>query len=287
MFGSNLGPRSLSIVEHKSLCLLCKSCRNCPWFHLVTAQAGLKGAHGSGYFRRSGCSIKCLMIAARLSGYRSFYCFSFICVDQVCWSAHGNELRVYSTARLEPHSGHGTAGLPEQALFRFSSELEQPQQQWEPVRGTASGDQSIIHAGGGSSVSTAGVSITTGSPGSPSRARGRNVARLLPVRGRNDGSRHGSSPRGSDCSPRERAGTAKMSAGSLSVRAVEAVEIRDGRTILVCLVSERGLASEVRCVAYLSLVVSFYRRASVCTLCRHYLFFFMGCTVIILFSSWK
>ncbi|CAN0386072.1 unnamed protein product, partial [Laminaria digitata] len=34
----------------------------------------------------------------------------------------------------------------------------------------------------------------------------------------------------------------------LLVRAVEAVEMRDGRTLLLCLVSERGLDSEIHCV---------------------------------------
>lgn len=35
-------------------------------------------------------------------------------------------------------------------------------------------------------------------------------------------------------------------AEKLTVRAVESVEMTDGRTLLMCLVSERGLASEVR-----------------------------------------
>ena len=41
-------------------------------------------------------------------------------------------------------------------------------------------------------------------------------------------------------------GTMHNAAGKLPVRAVEAVETRDGRTLLLCLVSERGLDSEVR-----------------------------------------
>lgn len=189
---------------------------------------------------------------------------------------------MHSTARLEPHTGHGTTGLPEQAVFRFSSEeLEQQQQQREPVRGTGSGtdpypanraksphsptlaapsaartaatNQSSIDAPDASSFvsgTAGGATRTGGDLGSPKPAGGGNAARLLPVHGRGDGSRRGSSPRGGDVSPRERGGAAKIAAGNLSVRAVEAVEMRDGRTVLVCLVSERGLASEVGfCVA--------------------------------------
>ena len=41
-------------------------------------------------------------------------------------------------------------------------------------------------------------------------------------------------------------GTMRNAVEKLPVRAVEAVEMRDGRTLLLCLVAERGLDSEVR-----------------------------------------
>ncbi|CAM9765726.1 unnamed protein product, partial [Ectocarpus sp. 8 AP-2014] len=53
---------------------------------------------------------------------------------------------------------------------------------------------------------------------------------------------------GSGGFPRKRGGTSRNAAGKLSVRAVEAFELRDGRTVLVCLASERELPSEVHCV---------------------------------------
>lgn len=208
----------------------------------------------------------------------------------MCWSAHGNELRVHSTATLEPHAGHGTTGLPAQALFRFSSE---PERERETARGTGSGSvlapppakrtkssplssptlalsapatstaaaaaaNQRIDAQGTSSASTRTDAARTRASGSPTATPtaigGQNAADSRPVgSGRGDDDDDGAarcvgSPGEGDASPRERGATAtKGAAGKLSVRAVEAIETRDGRTVLVCLVSERELPSEVRC----------------------------------------
>lgn len=193
---------------------------------------------------------------------------------------------MHSTASLEPHAGHGTTGLPVQALFRFSSEPPEPEpeQNRGTVRGSVSGP--VLEAappakraksppvsptlalsspaaaaaadgaqGTAFAVAGTGAARTSGS-GSPTPATGpgENAAesRSVGVVGKNsDGvvsRRVGCSGEGS-LSPRERGAAGKGAAGKLSVRAVEAVETRDERTVLVCLVSERELPSEVRCLS--------------------------------------
>lgn len=101
---------------------------------------------------------------------------------QLFWSAHENELRVHNAVDLERHAGHGTSGLPEQALFRFCA--------------TGRGAPTVHHRAAVDEV--------------------------------------GSGRRLSDGGDR------------LMVRDVESVELGDGRTVLMCLVSAPGLKSEVR-----------------------------------------
>lgn len=100
---------------------------------------------------------------------------------QLFWSAHENELRVHNAVDLERHAGHGTSGLPEQALFRFCA--------------TGRGAPTQHHAA---------------------------VDELGSGRRLSDGG------------------------DKLTVRDVESVELGDGRTVLMCLVSSPGLKSEVR-----------------------------------------
>ncbi|CAB1109957.1 unnamed protein product [Ectocarpus sp. CCAP 1310/34] len=201
---------------------------------------------------------------------------------ELCWSAHGNELRVHSTARLEPHAGHKTTGLPVQALFRFLSEPERERERG-PVRGTVllpqnkrakplqpqnlalgsgamgqsvcvTDSTSVITSTTGAATRIASKPGTTGSPKdaadiSPQPGNGQLVSAGSPPVG--GGSRRGSptfSRVGSGSFPRKRGGASRNAAGKLSVRAVEAFELRDGRTVLVCLASERELPSEVHCV---------------------------------------
>ncbi|CAN0126506.1 unnamed protein product, partial [Scytosiphon promiscuus] len=204
---------------------------------------------------------------------------------EICWSAHDNELRVHSTAGLEPHAGHGVTGLPEQACFRFVSGPEpERHRKREPVRGAGSRttlipcakrskprgspqqqqqlsptlamppaaaetNRNVKSLGASSSAAVegaAGARANNNNAGS-SPARTDSPAGVSPpVRAKDARARHSSPPR----SPRggNAASAPKRAAGKLSVRAVEAVEIGDGRTVLVCLVSERELASEVHCV---------------------------------------
>ncbi|CAN0362474.1 unnamed protein product, partial [Ectocarpus sp. 12 AP-2014] len=215
--------------------------------------------------------------------------FAGVISPELCWSAHGNELRVHSTARLEPHAGHKTTGLPVQALFRFLSEPARERERERerergPVRGTVlppsnkrakllqpqtlavgSGaiGQSVCVADSRSVITSTtgaatGIASKPGAPGSPKDAAGispqpgngrqRAAAGSPPVGG---GPRRGSptfSPVGSGGFPRKRGGTSRNAAGKLSVRVVEAFELRDGRTVLLCLASERELPSEVHCV---------------------------------------
>ncbi|CAN0315591.1 unnamed protein product, partial [Ectocarpus sp. 12 AP-2014] len=209
--------------------------------------------------------------------------FAGVISPELCWSAHGNELRVHSTARLEPHAGHKTTGLPVQTLFRFLSEPERERERERgPVCGTVlppsnkrakplqpqtlavgSGaigqsvcvidSRSVITGTTGAATS---IAPKPGTPGSPKDAAGISQpgnGQLVstgspPVGG---GSRRGSptfSRVGSGGFPRKRGGTSRNAAGKLPVRAVEAFELRDGRTVLVCLASERELPSEVHCV---------------------------------------
>lgn len=204
---------------------------------------------------------------------------------------------MHSTVSLEPHAGHGTTGLPTQALFRFSSVPEPESEKRGTVRGTGSGSAPALAAlpakrtkspppssptltpsyPGAAGVAAAAVEpvappagnkrtddlgtspVVTGT-GGPARARGAGSPTRAGARGGGDAvesrpvgvGRNGGngddrvgSP-GGGLSPRARGAAAKGAAGKLSVRAVEAVETRDGRTVLVCLVSERELPSEVR-----------------------------------------
>lgn len=238
--------------------------------------------------------------------HAALFCFFFTCI-QLCWSAHKNELRVHSTARLEPHAGHGTTGLPAQALFRFLSEPEPvPELAHGTGRETSSGtgsetgrgtecgngrgtDRETSRGTGRGTVSAA-MAATPSPPAKPTqrgaldasflggarregsvspqegvsaRGGGSRRARSISPLGRaygkaGDGRRGESvSPQGGvslrGCGKRGRWGNAEA-AGMLSVRAVSAVEMRDGRTVLLCLVSERGLASEVM----IFFLVSFY-----------------------------
>ncbi|CBJ30077.1 hypothetical protein Esi_0173_0017 [Ectocarpus siliculosus] len=208
--------------------------------------------------------------------------FAGVISPELCWSAHENELRVHSTARLEPHAGHKTTGLPVQALFRFLSEQERERERG-PVRGTVQPlsnkrakplqPQTLALGSGaiGQSVcvtdSRSVIRGTTGAatripskPGTPDSPK--DVAGISPQPGNGQraatgsppaggGSRRGSptfSRVGSGGFPTKRGGTSRNAAGKLSVRAVEAFELRDGRTVLVCLASERELHSEVHCV---------------------------------------
>lgn len=164
---------------------------------------------------------------------------------QLCWSAHGNELRVHSTANLEPHAGHGTTGLPEQALFQFfstSSDSDQPVSRHsnnnnnnsivprrtfqEPALRTAplppfpssSLSRSGVVTNDGCCDTTHDLSIRSGGGGGIFR----------------------------EVSPRGLAGKTWAAGKKLPVRAVAAVEMReDGSTVLACLVSDHGVSSEV------------------------------------------
>ncbi|CAN0097663.1 unnamed protein product, partial [Ectocarpus sp. 8 AP-2014] len=206
--------------------------------------------------------------------------FAGVISPELCWSAHGNELRVHSTARLEPHAGHKTTGLPVQALFRFLSE---PERERGPVHGTVLPPsnkrakplqpQTLALGSGaiGQSVCvTDSTSVITGTTGSTTRIASKpgttgspkDAAGISPEPGNGQGAAAGSPPVGgglrrgsptfsrvgSGSFPRKRGGTSRNAAGKLPVRAVEAFELRDGRTILVCLASERELPSEVHCV---------------------------------------
>lgn len=163
---------------------------------------------------------------------------------QLCWSAHGNELRAHSTVRLEPHAGHGTTGLPEQALFRFfsSPDSDQPVNKYsnnssssfsrrtfqEPTLRTVPpppcSSSSLSHFG----VTNDGCDSTTRDSG---RSGGGGRLRAAPG------------------SPRELGGDSRVAGKKLPVRAVAAAELReDGSTVLVCLVSDHGVSSEVRVV---------------------------------------
>lgn len=189
----------------------------------------------------------------------------------MCWSANGNELRLHSIVSLEPHAGHGTTGLPAQAVFRFSSEPAGRKERGT-IRGAGTGsalaatrtppssspthalsspgaaaEASAVVNDGAFAVTGTGAASPCGSGSPTSAGAGKNAAGSLFVGVGRNGERHvvGSSG-GGGVSPRERGTVATGAVGKLSVRAVEAVETRDGRTVLVCLVSKRGLPSEVR-----------------------------------------
>ena len=128
---------------------------------------------------------------------------------QLCWSASGNELRVHTTESLSSHTTHGTSGLPTLAVFRFFSGTAATS--LESLRGTDTARESV--------------------GGTPLRSLFSSPRPSLET------TNHLSRP-GSVSAP--------VGRGKLTVRAVSGMRMPDGRTVLVCLVSEHGLASEVR-----------------------------------------
>ena len=132
---------------------------------------------------------------------------------QLCWSASGNELRA-TTESLSSHATHGTSGLPTLAVFRFFS--RPAARSFESLPGTDTARESVCRTPMRSVFS--------------SRTHGGDRPSL-------ETTNHLSRP-GSVSAP--------VGRGKLTIRAVSGTKMPDGRTVLVCLVSEHGLASEVR-----------------------------------------